>query len=351
MVTGVRAASASRLALLATLLSGCILPSPARTFPASGATSGPRASLTAPRTPGQSIFKDAYWAVRPDTTPARLAERVRRSHPQEAAWLDKIAGQPTAAWMGNWNPRIEDAVGGYVRLHERAGGLPILVLYNLPFRDCGQHSAGGSRTPARYRAWIDGVVRGIGDRRAVLILEPDGLPMLTKCLDAAGQAQRLELVKYAVDKLTSLPGTAVYIDAGHSAWATVDDMAPRLLAAGIARADGFSLNVSNYQATRDLLAYGHALSARAGGKHFVIDTGRNGNGPPPGVTGDDERAWCNPDGRALGVPPTTSTGDPLCDAFLWIKPPGESDGTCNHGPAAGGFYLAKALELARNAHW
>ena len=99
-------------------------------------------------------------------------------------------------------------------------------------------------------------------------------------------------------------------------------MAPRLKAAGIDLADGFSLNVSNYQATPDLLKYGHALSALLGGKHFIIDTSRNGNGAPQGVSGDDERAWCNPDGRALGTPPTTNTGDPLCDAFYWLKPPG-----------------------------
>jgi endoglucanase len=127
-------------------------------------------------------------------------------------------------------------------------------------------------------------------------------------------------------------------------------MAPRLKAAGIDLADGFALNVSNYQATPDLIKYGHQLSALLGGKHFIIDTSRNGNGPPP-FEGEDERAWCNPDGRALGSPPTTETGDPLVDAFYWIKPPGESDGTCNKGPAAGGWWPEKALEMARNAKW
>jgi endoglucanase len=202
-----------------------------------------------------------------------------------------------------------------------------------------------------YHTWIDRVASGIGSRRAVVVLEPDGLPLLTKCLSPAKQAERIALVRYAVEKLTALPGTAVYIDAGHSAWVKAAEMAPRLQAAGIALADGFSLNVSNYQATPDLLRYGHELSALVGGKHFIIDTGRNGNGAPEGVSGDDERAWCNPDGRALGTPPTTNTGDPLCDAFYWLKPPGESDGRCNHGPAAGAWWPQKALEMARNARW
>ena len=86
-------------------------------------------------------------------------------------------------------------------------------------------------------------------------------------------------------------------------------------------------------------------------RHFIIDTGRNGNGPPTGFEKKDERNWCNPDGRALGTPPTTNTDDPLYNAFLWLKPPGESDGTCNHGPAAGVWWPAKALEMARNAKW
>ena len=149
------------------------------------------------------------------------------------------------------------------------------------------------------------------------------------------------MIRYAVDTLTALPGAAVYLDAGHSNWMPAAEIAPLLIAAGIDKADGFSLNVSNYQWTADLLKYGHDISARVGGKHFIIDTGRNGNGPPTGFDKKDERNWCNPDGRALGTPPTTNTGDPLCDAFFWLKPPGESDGTCNQGPAAGVWWPAE----------
>ena len=42
--------------------------------------------------------------------------------------------------------------------------------------------------------------------------------------------------------------------------------------------------------------------------------------------------WCNPHGRALGIPPTCNTGVEQCDAFLWVKIPGESDGKRNKGP-------------------
>ena len=73
--------------------------------------------------------------------------------------------------------------------------------------------------------------------------------MLTKCLDAKKQQERLDMVRFAVDTLMALPGVGVYLDAGHSKWATPEEIAPRLVAAGIDKADGFSLNVSNYKAT------------------------------------------------------------------------------------------------------
>ena len=138
-------------------------------------------------------------------------------------------------------------------------------------------------------------------------------------------------------------GAAVYIDAGHAKWHPAREMAGRLRQAGIERADGFALNVSNFQATSANIAYGEQVSALVGGKHFVIDTSRNG------IPATDPRAWCNPRGRALGVTPTTNTSHPLVDAFLWVKRPGESDGTGNGGPIAGQWWVEYALELSRMA--
>jgi endoglucanase len=328
---------------------GCIAPPAPRTIPASGIAGQPRASMTSERQRGDNPFKDVYWVIDPESNAHRTAEQWRARRPNDAAALDKIAGQPAAAWIGNWSNPVQVEVDRLVWPITRAGGLPVMIVYNLPYRDCGSYSAGGAGSVEAYRRWIGGVADGIGNRRAVVILEPDGLPMLTKCLTATRQRERVEMVRFAVETLMALPGVAVYIDAGHSKWVSPEEIAPRLKAAGIDRADGFALNVSNYQATDTELAYGRALSARLGGKHFVIDTSRNGNGPPTGVPPDDERAWCNPDGRALGTPPTTRTGEPLCDAFLWLKRPGESDGRCNKGPAAGMWWPQKALEMARNA--
>ena len=129
----------------------------------------------------------------------------------------------------------------------------------------------------------------------MFVLEPDGLPQMTDCLNAERRAERTEMIRYAIDKLMATPGGAVYVDAGHSAWVPAPEMAARLKEAGIDRADGFSINVSNYQTTKDSLTYGRALSALLGGKHFIVDTGRNGNGPPTAS---------RPRTRAAGATPT-----------------------------------------------
>ncbi|MGH2954970.1 MAG: glycoside hydrolase family 6 protein [Solirubrobacterales bacterium] len=135
----------------------------------------------------------------------------------------------------------------------------------------------------------------------------------------------------------------MYIDAGHSAWNGAAVTARRLRRAGVRRVRGFALNVSSFRHTTTEVAYGRKVAERLGGKHLLIDTSRNGLGP----ASDD--AWCNPPGRALGPAPTAATADPLVDAYMWIKPPGESDGPCNGGPAPGEWWPEYALGLARRA--
>jgi endoglucanase len=117
-------------------------------------------------------------------------------------------------------------------------------------------------------------------------------------------------------------------------------MGERLKSAGIADASGFALNVSNFYRNAENIAYGEQVSRLVGGKHFIIDNSRNGNGSSNGE-------WCNPRGRALGSAPTVATGHRLVDAFLWIKRPGESDGACTGGPQAGQWWGDYALDLAK----
>jgi endoglucanase len=158
----------------------------------------------------------------------------------------------------------------------------------------------------------------------------------------------LLLIRQAVEILQANPGTSVYIDAGHSAWVEVAEMAGRLKTAGVELARGFALNTSNYQSDAELITYGKALiQALDLDTHFIVDSSRNGNGPAP----ESDESWCNPEGRALGRRPGSDTGDPAIDAFVWAKRPGESDGTCRGGPPAGQWFHERAVEMARNAAW
>ena len=223
-----------------------------------------------------------------------------------------------------------------------AGAIPTITLYALPHLDCAR---GGIGTDAGYRQWIDEVTAGLGTVPAILVVEPDALALIG-CLSSTDQARRLVLLRYAVTRLGADPAASVYLDAGHEGWQSSTTMAARLDAAGVAAARGFSLNVSNFDATDVEVGYGRRISAKlATSRPFVVDVGRNGLGPATGSL-----AWCNPPGRALGTPPTTNHPDPLVDALLWIKPPGESDGVCRPGePPAGQFWLDYALGLAARA--
>lgn len=283
---------------------------------------------------GNPLAGDTLFGPHPSAIEA--AARLQGTRPADAALLAQMASVPTAIWLGAWNSDVTAYVRQRVAEARAVGAVPVFVAYNAPDLDCGGHSAasGGARSAAAYDAWVRAVAAGIGTAEAAVIVEPDTLALL--CGDAG---ERLGMLLSAVRVLEANPGTHTYLDAGHSNWVAASTMAERLRAAGVAEADGFALNVSNFETTADNVAYGNALSALVGGAHFVVDTSRNGNG-----RGDD---WCNPSGRALGQATTTRTGQPLVDAFIWVKTPGESDGTCNGGPVAGQFWPEYALGLAR----
>ncbi|MFJ9103440.1 glycoside hydrolase family 6 protein [Streptomyces sp. NPDC102405] len=289
---------------------------------------------------------DPFW-VNPDSNAGRqVAAYAKSGQDDEAEQIRKIAQQPTGEWIGPENP--EQEARGFTEAADKAGRTALLVLYNIPHRDCGQYSQGGAADGNAYRAWIDGVAAGIGDRSATVILEPDAvLHLVDGCTKDEFHEERYDLLTGAIEKLKSLKNTKVYLDAGNAGWGHPDEIFEPLKWAGIAKADGFSVNVSNFYSTQDSIAYGKQLSAKVGNKHFVIDTSRNGNGPYK--DGDENERWCNPPGRALGETPTTKTADPLVDAYLWVKRPGESDGECKGGPKAGEWWPTYALKLARGS--
>ena len=274
-----------------------------------------------------------------NTGAARQASEWRLSRPQDAALMDRLAAQPVAKWVNEWVPLSE--VSRTVSRAASTGATPVFVAYNIPNRDLGSHSAGGAADAAAYRKWIREFAAGLGGRKAIVVLEPDAVPQTPK-MSAAARDERFALLRDAIQVLKAA-NAIVYLDAGNARWMTPDEAAAALQSAGIADADGFSLNVSNYISTSASTAYGEQISRRTGGKHFIIDTSRNGMG------GTSDAEWCNTPGQSLGTEPTTRTNSALVDALLWIKVPGESDGTCNGGPRAGAWFAEYALGLARQA--
>lgn len=310
------------------------------TYPGTPPT--PPATPAAPApAPTGSALAGARLFVAPNAPAKKQADAWRASRPADAALMDRLAAQPTAQWFAEWSGDVTVAVRGAVSAAAAAGRTPVLVAYNIPGRDCGLYSAGGVGSADAYRKWIRAFAAGLNGSRVPVILEPDAAAG-AECLDGARQEERFSLLRDAVDVLTRA-GALVYIDAGNARWHSVAEAAAFLARAGVANAHGFALNVSNFVGTGESADYGSAISSRLGGKRYVIDTSRNGLGP---AAGDQ---WCNPAGRAVGDLPSVEVSQPGLDALLWVKVPGESDGTCNGGPGAGQWWGEYALGLAQRA--
>ena len=281
------------------------------------------------------------------TDPNTQAARWVAGNPNDAKAAlirDVIASVPQGRWFTQNNPGTVAAdVDAYVGAAAAAGKIPIMVVYNIPNRDCSGASSGGLGSHTAYRQWIDQVAAGLKGRAAAIILEPDVLALMSDCLTASQQAEVYASMAYAGKALKAASNQAkVYFDAAHSAWLAPAEMAARLVRADIATsADGISVNVSNYRTNAESIPYVKAVLAATGVSRLrgVIDTSRNGNGP----LGSE---WCDPAGRAVGIPSTDVVADPLLDAYLWVKPPGEADG-CIAG--AGQFVPQRAWEMATAA--
>jgi endoglucanase len=294
--------------------------------------------------------------VHSDNNAARQVKEWQISRPDDAKTMDQLAKLPSSEWIGHETDLL--TLPDYIASAKSKGHLAVTVAYFIPKRDCSSYSSGGAANAEAYRAFIQSYAKAIGDAEVVVILEPDAIAQPADaqmhqktCLSPQELQERLQLLDYAVATFKALPATKVYIDAGNSGWIPVEDTVVTMLkSAGIDRADGFSLNVSNFQYTDATIKYGRDMSGKLKGKHFVVDTSRNGLGPYDNKKQPDFN-WCNPPGRALGHYPTLKTGEPKVDAYLYIKNIGESDGydkdndKCFGGPKAGDFDPDYALGL------
>jgi endoglucanase len=278
--------------------------------------------------------------VASDLSKASDAAAAAADGTAERAAADYLSRQPTAYWLTPEAAPTDVVAERIAHLADEAqtqSARIAVVVYGLPGRDCGGHSAGGLDDDG-YAAWTAAIGEALAeasDFSPIVILEPDSLALAPEC---GNTAERVRQLRAAIDSLQS-EHTFVYVDGGHSSWLPAAEMAQLISQVRGDGIRGFVTNVSNYNATADEVDYAHEVSRRLGGMHAVIDTSRNGAG--------SNGEWCNPPERLVGEP-GGSLGDDVVDTNLWIKPPGESDGQCNGGPAAGQWWPHAAVELTRN---
>ncbi|KAF4222349.1 hypothetical protein CNMCM5878_005631 [Aspergillus fumigatiaffinis] len=335
-------------------------------------TTGPTTSaptVTASGNPfsGYQLYANPYYASEVNTLampslPSSLQPKASAvAQVPSFVWLDVAAKVPT---MGTYLADIQ--------AKNKAGASPpiagIFVVYDLPDRDCAALASNGEYSianngVANYKAYIDAIRAQLvkySDVHTILVIEPDSLANLVTNLNVAkcanAQSAYLECVNYALKQL-NLPNVAMYIDAGHAGWlgwpanlgpaATLfakvytdagSPAAVRGLATNVASYNAWSLSTCpsytqgdpNCDEKKYINAMAPLLKNAGFDAHFIMDTSRNGVQPTKQNAWGD---WCNVIGTGFGVRPSTNTGDSLQDAFVWIKPGGESDGTSNSSSA------------------
>jgi endoglucanase len=299
---------------------------------------------------GAKFFADYY-----ESLPGRTALLWAAAYPSLAAKVSVIAREPNTERFGAWSGADPAwSVSSYLdrAASEEPGTVPLISSYRLVDGHCG-HYADPPAEQLAYHDWITGLAEGIGEHPAVLFLEMDSL-ITTGCLSPAGVSVRMAELRDAVNVLSSDPHLVVYLDAGAADALHARVAARLLLRAGVSKVQGFFLNSTHFDWTSREIRYGEEISRLTGGKHFVINTAENGQGPlrPRHPAKEGNEVLCNPPDRGLGPLPTADTGYRNVDAFAWIANPGVSGGECRPGaPASGVWWPALALELVAHENF
>ncbi|HWF24350.1 MAG TPA: glycoside hydrolase family 6 protein [Solirubrobacteraceae bacterium] len=296
---------------------------------------------------GARFFADYFQSL-----PGRAALAWSASNPLAAAKVAVIAREPNVQRFGAWNGAYPGwNVASYLNraAAEDPGAVPMISTYRIVSGHCG-HWSDPPLAQAAYHTWITSLAEGIGSHPAVLFLEMDSL-ITAGCLSPAGVTVRMHELRDAISVLANDPHLVVYLDVGAADALPARYAAGLLRRAGIAHIQGFFLNSTHFDWTSREIRYGEQISRLVGGKHFVVNTAENGQGPlrPRHVARQGNEVLCDPVGRGLGPLPTASTGYAKVDAFAWIANPGVSGGQCRAGaPPSGAFWPALALELVRH---
>jgi endoglucanase len=283
-------------------------------------------------------------------------QRYRAARGEKRRLIGKIALNPQFRWFGPWDLKygsMRAAVRQYLRrTHlDSPGAIPQIASFLHVGNAChSRYQGGGPRADRAYRRNIRSLAEGIGDYRVIVAFEPDSLSTVS-CLARSRRDDRLRTLAYGVRVLSKVKNATVYLDAGASDWEGARTVARKLRRIGVHRVRGFMLNATHMTTNRANLRYGAKVSRMTGGKHFIVNTSDNGNGPLyRWRNGKRETVWCNPPNSALGTPATTNTGHPKADGFFWVNRPGTSHGACNGGPRrVGAWWQKRALAMARRA--
>nr|AAR08200.1 CelA [Neocallimastix patriciarum] len=252
------------------------------------------------------------------------------------AKAEKVKSVPTAVWLA-W-----DGAPGEVAQHLEAAGSKtvVFIMYMIPTRDCNANaSAGGASNLQTYKGYVDSIsntIKKYPNSKVVMILEPDTLGnLVTANSENCKNVHQLhkDALSYGVNVFGSMSNVSVYLDAAHGAW--LGDSTDKVAAvvkeilsnAPNGKIRGLSTNISNYQPVDSEYGYHQKLASALSAAgypdmHFVVDTGRDGVAISSGT-------WCNLIGTGFGERPkgNPNPGMPLLDAYMWLKTPGEADGS------------------------
>src|SRR5215208_1122039 len=278
---------------------------------------------------GQRFFVD-----RMEPAYMQWARWKRGGENSHADMIWKLAREPRFRWFGKFTrPRMQKKVRGYLdRVQcDQPGSVPLMAVMRHQGKGCsGTYQAGGNAEDRRTMEWYDDFAEAVGDARVVIGFEPDSLGTVD-CLAPNRRQDRLNVLRYGVNRLSQLPNATIYLEAGASDWEAASRTAEQLRYIGI---------------------------SMVGGKHFIINTSYNGRGPLHYKKWLNKaqhkwrriNVWCNPGLRGLGPAPTTATSHPLVDAYMYINRPGYSAGSCNGGPLpVGTWWPERGLMYAEYA--
>ena len=250
-----------------------------------------------PLNPANPLQDGRPWQWSAITTRANpeLLNYRAETDPARKAQLARIALTPRVRWFANCGScnvdRVRQSVASYVADARRnhPDGVVQLAIFGL----WPDGEVVNGRRPAmswsmtRYQAWIRQIALGIGDARAVLVLEPDLAISANHGADGRtmpdpSPGTRMRMAAWAARYLaTTLRNETLYLDAGSADWLYVDEAVRLLRASGIQYTRGFALGATHYDSVAANVAFAAKVSqalARTGisGKRAIIDTADNG---------------------------------------------------------------------------